>query len=54
MGWCREVLRKNDRVKLQNDNIWLGFLTLAKASQSVYPQMVRQEGVLSADLEIVV
>ena len=34
-------------MKLQNDNIWFGFLTIAKASQSAYPQMVRQQGILT-------
>ncbi|MCP4118059.1 MAG: hypothetical protein GY737_22190, partial [Desulfobacteraceae bacterium] len=47
LGWSKEILKSNERVKLQCELLWWGFLTLVKSSQSAYPLMVGQQGILA-------
>ncbi|MCP4995162.1 MAG: hypothetical protein GY934_15495, partial [Gammaproteobacteria bacterium] len=47
LGWSKEILKSNERVKLQCELLWCGFLTIVKSSQSAYPLMVGQQGILA-------
>ena len=47
LGWSKEILKSNERVKLQCELLWWGFLTLVKSSQSAHPLVAGQQGVLA-------